>query len=163
MGDTMILRLILALILSGDIIYSQEPVAGPITDAIEAKFRERFDKQEAEMKAIEGRLQLAFGDRLKELASQVQEARDERKTIIESFRSWNQERVGLLARIQDFSEKLTEAQVGFAPIKWLIDRATMIVWALIVFVVSILVLFLIVIAVVARLYLWMSRIVVPKV
>lgn len=156
------IRLILALVLMGDIIYAQEPVEGPITDAIVQRFQERFDKQNAEMKAFETRMEREFGSRLKDLMSQAIEARDERKTIIETFRSWNQERTGLLTRIQDFGERITQAERGFAPIKWIIDRASALIWAIIGLVVAFAVLIFILIAIVLRLYLWVRNTVVPK-
>lgn len=156
------IRLILSLVLMGDIIYAQEPVQGPITDAIVERFQERFDKQNAEMKAFEARMEREFGTRLKDLMSQAIEARDERKTIIETFRSWNQERTGLLTRIQDFGERITQAERGFAPIKWIIDRARALIWAIIGLVVAFAVLIFILIAIVLRLYLWVLNTVVPK-
>jgi hypothetical protein len=113
-------------------------------------------------KPYHGRLQLQFGDKLKELASQAVEARDERKTIIETFRSWNQERVGLIARMENFAEQVVEAQRGFAQIKWLLDRASAVIWAIIGVVVAFAVLIFILIAVVLRLYLWVRNVIVPK-
>jgi hypothetical protein len=154
--------LLLFFLMSGDIIYAQEPVQGPITDAIVERFQERFDKQNAEMKAFETRMERQFGDRIKELASQVVEARDERKTIIETFRSWNQERTGLLKQMGDFARGMFDMEQRFAPLKWIVDRASALIWAIIGLVIAFAVLIFILIAVVLRLYLWVRNTIVPK-
>lgn len=156
------IRLILLLALTGDIIYAQEPVQGPITDAIVERFQERFDKQNAEMKAFETRMEREFGSRLKELMSEAVEARDERKTIIETFRSFNSERTGLLRQMGDFARGMFEMEQRFAPLKWIVDRASALIWAIIGLVIAFAVLVFILIAVVLRLYLWVRNTVVPK-
>lgn len=154
--------ILLAIILLKNISCAQDPVEGPITDAIVERFQERFDKQNAEMKAFETRMERQFGDRIKELASQVTEAREERKTIIETFRDWNQERTGLLRQMGDFARGMFEMEQRFAPLKWIVDRASALIWAIIGLVVAFAVLIFILIAVVLRLYLWVRNTIVPR-
>lgn len=143
-------------------VFSQEPVEGPILDTIEKRITERFEAQGRLLDAIEARIEGKTERVFGELRAQIQEAKAERQTIIQSFREWNQERVGLMQRISDFSQEISKARMEFAPFKWIIDRATAVVWAIGGFVVSVLLLFLLIIAVLLRLYLWVRNVIVPK-
>ena len=129
-----VMMFVLALLLGYSVAFAQEPVTGPITDAITERFEARFAKQSEEIKAMELRVTREYGDRIKDLMSQAVEARDERKTIIESFRDFNAERVGIVARIGEVREEIRAFGEKWTPIQNLVDRLTGLVWKLFIFV-----------------------------
>lgn len=146
--------------------FSQEPVEGPILDTIEKRITERFEAQSKLLDAIEERInarqEVRLESRFSEVREAIQEARNERKTLLQSFQEWNRERVGLIGRLEAAWQEMQEFKAGFAPFKWIFDRMTGLVWAIGAFVISVVVLFLIIIAIILRMYLWVRNAIVPK-
>jgi hypothetical protein len=111
-------------------VLAQEPVGGPITDAITAKFEERFNKQAAEAKAMEARLVEKFGERITALTQELEAAKLERASILDGLREWNQNRVGLMARMAECRAEIVENAKKWTPLQSLVDRLTGLVWKL---------------------------------
>jgi hypothetical protein len=111
--------------------FAQEPVEGPITDAIVERMAK---KQAEEMAAMEGRIAAKFGETIAALKAEAEAAKMERASLLNGLREWNENRVGLLNRMELFSKQMTEAVGRWTPLQNLVDRLTGLVWRLFWFV-----------------------------
>jgi hypothetical protein len=109
-------------------------LSGPITDAITARFEERFIRQEAEAKAMESRLIERFSERIAALTKELDDAKMERSSIANELKEWNHNRIGLMARMAECRSEITESLKKWTPLQNLVDRLTSLVWKLFWFV-----------------------------
>jgi|688.fasta_scaffold657598_3 hypothetical protein len=151
---------------------SREPVDGPLTAALERRMdaiAERVAEQSKILQALEERIEARQAERYEGIISSVREYNQSLKLAIEDFRADRTERIGLMSRLREGVESVVDAvdnmrdlAKGFAPFRWLVDRATGIIWAVVGFIVAALVLLMLVLAIVLRLYLWARNSIVPK-
>jgi septal ring factor EnvC (AmiA/AmiB activator) len=118
----------------GQSCIAQEPVAGPITDAIEKRLSEKLEAQNKLIESLEQRLEAKSESRLQEIRTKLAELAEDRQGVVESIRQFNSERQGLIARMQQFAEEIKEAAKGWTPLQNLIDRLTALVWKLVWFI-----------------------------
>ena len=152
---------------------SREPsVEGPLTTALERRLdamAERVAEQSKILQALEERIEARQSQRYEGVITQVREYNLRLKEAIAEFTTERAERIGLMNRLRDGVAGVMEAvgemrnlAKGFAPLKWLVDRATAVIWAVVGFIIAALVLVILILAIVLRLYLWARNTIVPK-
>lgn len=116
------------------------PVEGPISDMIGS----RVDKLAARVEAWKTESEQAQQTRFAEFMQAIAEARQERKTLLDSIGELKQQRDGLfaglaefrndrdgiLARLQDVREEVKAATEKWNPLKAIIERLEALVWSL---------------------------------
>lgn len=133
-----------------------QPVQGPVSDAIEKRLQEilqRSEERQAEATKV-------YSARFDEILKSLKEARDEREEMQKSLLTFKTEREGLigklvevrivqdgiLGRLAGIHTRFESIDQRWTPIQNLVDRVTNLVWKLIWMIVS---LFILTIAVVA--------------
>ena len=133
-----------------DPVPDADVMTGPISDAIERRLAERFEKLHEE--------------RFAGLLDEMREARAERTTIIERLQSIQAERNGLLARFDDIRQRVfgidDKMEIIFGrwtPLQNLVERLTELVYKLFWLVIALGVLAVVSLALMGALYAFIRR------
>ena len=128
------MKTLAAFLLLASLAFAQEPVGGPIVDAIEKRFTEKIEAQSKLIEALERRLEARSESRLAEVRKSIADLVEDRQGVLAAVREFQSQREGLLVRIRDFNEELIGWSTKWTPLQNLVDRLTSLLWKLIWFV-----------------------------
>lgn len=114
----------------GCYVSAQEPVEGPITDAITNRVEKLFQRQAEEASAMEARLNQRFSERVEELSKSLRELREDRDGILPAIKEFRKEHGTILEGMRLLTDSVSESVGKWTPLQNLVDRLTALVWKL---------------------------------